>query len=84
MKAWIVGATEFKAKCLSLIDQVEKEGGTITITKRGRPVAVLEPVRKKPLKSPAGIWAGKVHLPENLESLDLSHLWEVVRETNLK
>lgn len=36
-----VNATEFKAKCLSLIDRVHSRGDVITITKRGRVVARL-------------------------------------------
>ena len=38
-----VPATEFKAKCLSLIDRVHERGEPITITKRGRIVARLVP-----------------------------------------
>jgi prevent-host-death family protein len=80
MKSTTVSATEFKAKCLALLNQVEEKGGTITITKRGRPVAVVGPVRKEHRKSPAGMWAGKVKFPDNLESLDTSDLWDVVRK----
>ena len=36
-----INATEFKAKCLSLIDRVHSKGEVITITKRGRVVAKL-------------------------------------------
>ena len=36
-----VNATEFKAKCLSLIDRVSSKGEVVTITKRGRVVARL-------------------------------------------
>ncbi|WP_426227029.1 type II toxin-antitoxin system Phd/YefM family antitoxin [Pararhizobium sp. DWP3-4] len=39
-----VGAAEFKAKCLNLIDQMNDDGEPITITKRGKPVAMLSPV----------------------------------------
>lgn len=35
--------TEFKAKCLALIDSVRERGEPITITKRGRVVARLVP-----------------------------------------
>ena len=35
-----ISATEFKAKCLSLIDKVQA-GGEVVITKRGRVVAKL-------------------------------------------
>jgi prevent-host-death family protein len=36
-----MGATEFKAKCLALIDSVRERGEAITITKHGRVVARL-------------------------------------------
>ena len=41
-------ATEFRAKCLGLIDEVAETGREIVITKRGRPVARLVPYRRKP------------------------------------
>lgn len=41
-----VAAAEFKATCLRLIDEVNEDGQPITITKRGKPVAVLTPVRE--------------------------------------
>lgn len=40
----IVGAGEFKTKCLGLIDEVHSKRRPITITKRGKPVARLVPV----------------------------------------
>ncbi len=41
-----VAAAEFKATCLRLIDEMNEGGEPITITKRGKPVAVLMPVTK--------------------------------------
>jgi len=38
-----VAATEFKAKCLKILDELGPEG--IVITKRGQPVAKLTPLR---------------------------------------
>ena len=43
-------ATEFKAKCLRLMDEVSNGGGEIVITKRGVPVARLTPYQQKPAK----------------------------------
>jgi peptide subunit release factor 1 (eRF1) len=34
-------ASEFKAKCLALMDQVARTGETIVVTRNGRPVAEL-------------------------------------------
>lgn len=37
-----IAATEFKARCLALLDQVHDTGRPITITKRGKVVATLQ------------------------------------------
>jgi len=38
-----INASEFKAKCLAIIDEVAQTGQTVTILKRGKPVARLVP-----------------------------------------
>jgi prevent-host-death family protein len=77
MKARVVSATEFKAKCLAFLDEMEDQAVTITITKRGRPVAVLSPTKRKPGKSPKGAWAGKVQIQGDIVN-DPSGLWDVL------
>lgn len=39
-----VGVTAFRARCARFIAQVDEDGRPITITRHGRPVAVLAPV----------------------------------------
>lgn len=34
-----ISATEFKAKCLHLLDEVQRTGEELVISKRGKPVA---------------------------------------------
>jgi prevent-host-death family protein len=41
----IMKASEFKAKCLMIMDEVERTGQTVVITKKGKPVAELVPHR---------------------------------------
>jgi prevent-host-death family protein len=43
-----IAASEFKAKCLGLLDRVAISGETIVVTKRGRPVARLCPIEEPP------------------------------------
>lgn len=38
-------ASEFKARCLKLMDEVNKTGEEIVITKNGKPVSKLVPYR---------------------------------------
>ncbi|TPG48374.1 type II toxin-antitoxin system Phd/YefM family antitoxin [Sphingomonas glacialis] len=40
----MIGAAEFKAKCLAILDEVQASGESITITKRGKPVATVSAV----------------------------------------
>jgi prevent-host-death family protein len=80
MKKRVVSATEFKAKCLAFLDEMEQRGGTITITRRGRPVAVLGPARKSAWKSPRNSWNGKAKIVGDIVNADGSGLWEVLRQ----
>ena len=79
MKNRVVTATELKAKCLALLDEVDEKGDTITVTKRGRPVATLHPVKKEPWKSPKGAWIGRVEIVGDIVNVDASHLWDSLR-----
>ena len=55
----MVSATEFKAKCAALLEEIEQTRETITITRRGQPVAVVGPAKRRRFKSPANSWAKK-------------------------
>lgn len=79
MKTRVIGATEFKAKCLALLDEIQEQGGTITVTKRGRPVATISPVPKKRWKSPIGILEGKVKILGDIVNFNLADRWEMLR-----
>jgi prevent-host-death family protein len=76
MKTKVVNATEFKAKCLALIDEVQERGETITITRRGQPVAVLGPAKKNAWKSPKDSLAGKGKIVGDIVNTDWA--WEVL------
>jgi prevent-host-death family protein len=81
VKHQTISVTEFKAKCLSLLDGVGKGGGSITVTKRGRPLAKVVPAPQEQWKSLKGAWAGKFSVPDEILMADTSDQWEVVRES---
>ena len=82
MKTRVVSATDFKAKCLGLLDELAQTGGTITVTKRGRPMATVRPITKRRWKSPEGSLAGKIDISDEDLMADTSDLWDVVRESD--
>ena len=43
----MIGVAEFKAHCLRIIDEVDRSRESVTITKRGRPVAEVHPIAKE-------------------------------------
>lgn len=44
MNEKLIGSAEFKASCLKIIDQINRDKQPVTITKRGTPVARLSPI----------------------------------------
>lgn len=75
----VVSATEFKAKCLAYLDEIEQRGGPITVTRRGRVVAVLGPAKRSAWKSPRNSWAEKARIVGDIVNADTSTLWESIR-----
>jgi len=79
MNERVLSASEFKAKCLACLGEIEQFGASITITKRGRAVAVLGPPKCSVRKSPRNSWARKGRILGDIVNVDTSSLWEVAR-----
>jgi antitoxin (DNA-binding transcriptional repressor) of toxin-antitoxin stability system len=74
MASRVVKASEFKAKCLKLMDEVAVTGETITVTKNGRPVVeVRAAVRLK--KSLYGRNRGRIQIVGDLDDHEME--WEM-------
>ena len=56
----MIGAGEFKAKCLQLMDEVNRSGIEVIITKRGQPVAKLVPAAPPEVQDIFGSMRGSV------------------------
>ncbi|SPF47491.1 Prevent-host-death family protein [Candidatus Sulfopaludibacter sp. SbA4] len=77
MKERVLSASDFKARCLACLDEIEQFGEPITITRRGRPVAMLGPATRSARKSPRNSWARRGRIVGDIVNLDTSALWEV-------
>jgi antitoxin (DNA-binding transcriptional repressor) of toxin-antitoxin stability system len=65
-KEKIMTATEFKAKCLKLLDNLDPKG--ITLTKRGRPIAKVTPIPATNNAKLIGSLKGKVAIKGDIFS----------------
>ncbi len=72
-----IKASEFKAKCLKLMDQVAETGETLVITKNGRPVAELRPAKRR-LESLFGAHKGLIEITGDIIA-PLDEDWEAER-----
>lgn len=70
-----MAASEFKAKCLKVLDDVAATGDALIITKRGRPVAKLTPLQsdRKPMM---GRWEGKGKIKGDLVAFNAASEWD--------
>jgi prevent-host-death family protein len=55
-----VGAAEFKARCLELVDRVKETRAEYVVTRHGRPVARLVPAETAVVATPLGVMRGTV------------------------
>jgi prevent-host-death family protein len=70
-----ISAAEFKAKCLKLMDEIAKTRKSITITKRGRPVARLVPAESEARKPLFGYMSGTISRIHDIECIPPAE-WE--------
>ncbi len=73
-----IKASEFKAKCLKIMDEVAATGEPVVITKNGVPVARLVPARERP-KTIFGAMKGSILYMGDVVS-PIGEEWEAERE----
>lgn len=74
-----IQASEFKAKCLALMDEVARTGEPIVITKNGRPVAELQPHRRPRVKSLIGLDKGRIRIRGDIIAPASEGAWEALK-----
>ena len=57
-----MSASEFKAKCLAVLDRVRSTGHGVVITKHGKPAAEVVPLRETRSRFPQEDLAGTVQI----------------------
>lgn len=76
-----VAISEFKAKCLALLDQVQKTKKPIRVTRRGKPVAEVVPPSQNSARDWIGSMKGKSKILGDIISPATGESdWEVLRD----
>lgn len=74
----VIAAGEFKAKCLHILDEVNKTREPVTVTKRGKPVARVVPVPAV-LGSSYGIAKGTIAYAADDDLFSTGEAWDADR-----
>ena len=76
-----INASDFKARCLAILDRVQATGERIVILKRGRPVAELRPLTRAATGYPQSELRGTVTILDDViaPAVPPEH-WESVGE----
>jgi len=73
-----INASDFKARCLRVLDDVHETRCEVVITKRGKPVARLSPIGPA-RQSLRDAWKGMVRISGDIVQVDWSSDFEAVR-----
>lgn len=74
-----ISASKFKAECLRLMDEIAASGEEIVITKKGKPVVRMGPIRPAGRKSLYGLFAGEMEIIGDIISpIDVE--WNAMKE----
>ena len=76
--AEIVPVSDFKARCLGIVEAVRTSDREFVITKHGEPVARLVPTHRKG-RSPRGSWNGLIEIRGDIVHCDWSDEFEAAR-----
>jgi prevent-host-death family protein len=76
-----VGAAEFKAKCLAILAEVHKTKTPVQVTRRGKPIAEVNPPSASLVQDWMGSMKGKMEIVGDIiaPATDLED-WEVLRD----
>jgi len=73
-----VPVSEFKARCLEILERLRQRGQELVVTKRGEPIARVVPIRPeaRPLR---GMLSGHIEFLGDIVHADFGKDWEANR-----
>ena len=70
--------SEFKAKCIAVLREAQRTGEPVLVTRRGRPIARIEPVVQGLRTRKLGALRGRMKIVGDIVEIDTTRDWEVL------
>jgi len=77
MKKMVI--SEFKAKCIAVIREAVRSGEPVIVTRRGKPVARVEPILSSTGKRRLGLLKGRMQIRGDLVTASSTEDWEMLQ-----
>ncbi len=71
-----VPISEFKAKCIALLRQAQSTGEPVLVTRRGVPLARVEPLTENTKERPLGLFRGRMEILGDIVDSAFEDDWE--------
>ena len=77
MKTMLV--SEFKAKCIGVLKEVQRTGEPVVVTLRGKPIVRVEPLKARKKGKRLGSLKGTIQAHRNLVRAGTTGDWEMLK-----
>ncbi len=71
--------SEFKARCIAVLKEVERSKEPVVVTLRGRPMARVEPFTEETPRKRLGLLKGNIRARRDLIRMDTTRDWEMLK-----
>ena len=76
MKTIVV--SEFKAKCIAVLREAQRNGEPLLVTRRGRPLARIEPISEEASERRLGLYRGRMRISGDIVNSSSESDWNVL------
>jgi prevent-host-death family protein len=71
--------SEFKAKCIAVLKEVQRTGEPVVVALRGRPMVRVEPYADAACGKRLGVLKGSMVIRRDLAHVDTTQDWEMLK-----
>ena len=73
-----MAVSEFKAKCIAVLREAQHSGEPLLVTRRGRPLARIEPISEEASERRLGLFRGRMRIKGDLVSTSSEDDWDML------
>ncbi len=70
--------SDFKAKCTAVLREAQRSGEPLLVTRRGRPLARIEPIPEKATERRLGLYRGRMRIRGDIVQSSSEGDWDML------